>query len=68
VIAELLGKPADTISTGQMSNDLCRLRHHGLIERQPGTHRYQITEVGLTDALFLTRAHDLLRAPGLPNP
>jgi hypothetical protein len=43
VIAELLGKPGDTISAGQMSYDLRRLRHHGLIERQPGTHRYHVT-------------------------
>jgi hypothetical protein len=65
VIAQLLGRPADTITTGMMSYDLRRLRHHGLIERQPGTHRYHVTDIGLTDALFLTRTHDRLLRTGL---
>jgi hypothetical protein len=65
VIAQLLGKPPDTITTAQMSYDLRRLRHHGLIERQPGTHRYHVTDIGLADALFLTRAHDRLLRTGL---
>ena len=65
VIAQLLGKPPESISAGQMSYDLRRLRHHGLIERRPGTHRYDITDIGLADALFLTRAHDRLLRPGL---
>ena len=65
LIAQLLGKPPDTISPGQMSYDLRRLRHHGLIERQPGTHRYHVTDIGLADALFLTRTHDRLLRPGM---
>jgi hypothetical protein len=41
------------------------LRHHGLIERLPGTHRYHVTDIGLTDALFLTRTHDRILRTGL---
>jgi hypothetical protein len=65
VIAQLLGRPPDTISPGQMSYDLRRLRHHGLIERQPATHRYHVTDIGLADALFLTRTHDRLLRTGI---
>ena len=65
VVAELLGKPPETITAGQMSYDLRRLRHHGLIEREPGTHRYRVTDIGLADALFLTRVHDRLLRTGL---
>ncbi|THJ24989.1 hypothetical protein E7Y31_23520, partial [Candidatus Frankia alpina] len=38
--------------------DLRRLRLHGLIERIPGTHRYQIIPTGQRHALFLTRVHN----------
>jgi hypothetical protein len=65
VVAELTGRLPQTISAGQMSYDLRRLRHHGLIERIPGHHRYRVTDIGLTDALFLTRAHDRLLRTGL---
>ena len=45
-----------------MSYDLRRLRLHGLIERIPRTHRYQVTGTGLTEAMFLTPPnHRLLR-------
>ena len=40
---------------GQITYDLRRLRVHGLIERIPRTHRYQVTDTGLRHALFLTR-------------
>ena len=41
-----------------MTYDLRRLRMPGLIERIPGTFRYQVTDAGITRALFLTRLHD----------
>jgi hypothetical protein len=44
LLAGLLGKTPDELSTGQVSYDLRRLRAHGLITRIPGTHRYQITQ------------------------
>jgi hypothetical protein len=48
-----------------MTYDLRRLHAHGLIARQPGTHRYRVTDTGLHHALFLTRAHDRLLRGGL---
>ena len=40
---------------GQISYDLRRLRAHQLIERIPHSRAYQVTEDGLSTALFLTR-------------
>ncbi len=57
-LAGLLGADPDTWPAGRATYDLRRLRLHGLIERIPRTHRYQVTETGLRHALFLTRIHD----------
>jgi len=65
LIAQYLGKPTEAITSGQMSYDLRRLRMHGLIERIPHTHRYQVTSTGLSHAMFLTRLHDRLLRTGL---
>ncbi len=54
-----------TITAGQMTYDLRRLRAHDLIARRPHSHRYQVTDTGLERALFLTRAHDRLLRTGL---
>jgi hypothetical protein len=35
----------------------------GLITRIPGTHRYQVTDPGLDQAMLLTRLHDRLIRP-----
>lgn len=61
----LLGHHPGTISRGQATYDLRRLRHHGLIERIPGSHRYQVTDTGHTEALFLTRIHHRVLTDGL---
>jgi hypothetical protein len=53
-----------TWSAGRATYDLRRLRLHGLIERIPGTHRYQVTDTGLHHAMFLTRVHDRLIRTG----
>ncbi len=37
----------------------------GLIERIPHTHRYQVTDAGHHQALFLTRAHNRLLRTGM---
>ena len=66
-LAPLIGTPAETMTPGQLSYDLRRLRHHGLVERVPGTHRYTVTDHGLHLALFLTRAHNRLLRPGLSD-
>ena len=38
---------------------------HGLIERIPGTFRYQVTDTGQRTARYLTRVHDRLLRTGL---
>jgi hypothetical protein len=48
-----------------MTYNLRRLRLHGLIERIPKTHRYQVTEFGLRSALFFTRFYARILRPGL---
>jgi hypothetical protein len=65
LLPELLGTQPSQFSAGHITYDLRRLRHHGLITRLPGTHRYQVTDTGLHHALFLTRAHDRLLRTGL---
>jgi hypothetical protein len=40
-----------------MTDDLRRLRLHGLIERVPHTHRYRITQVGARVATFYARLY-----------
>jgi hypothetical protein len=65
LITELLGHRPGTVSAGQMTYDLRRLRKHGLITRVPHSHRYRVTDTGLERALFLTRAHDRLLRTGL---
>jgi len=66
-LAPLLGIPAETMTAGQLSYDLRRLRHHGLVQRIDGTHRYTVTDHGLHLALFLTRAHSRLIRTGLSD-
>lgn len=41
--ASLLGKSPQSITPGQMTYHLRRLRLHGLIERLPRSHRYRVT-------------------------
>jgi hypothetical protein len=65
VMAQVPGIPAESITPGKMTYDLRRLRMHGLIERTPGTFRYQVTATGLARALFLTRLHDKFLRTGL---
>jgi hypothetical protein len=65
LIAPLRGRHADTVTAGQMTYDLRRLRLHGLIERTPHSHRYRLTDTGLQQAMFLTRVHDRLLRTGL---
>jgi len=63
-LASLLGIDPTTWTAGRATYDLRRLRLHGLIERIPGTHRYQVTNTGLHHAMFLTRLHDRLIRTG----
>jgi hypothetical protein len=65
LLAESLCRPPGTITPGQATYDLRRLREHGLIERIPRTHRYQVTDTGLRHAMFLTRVHDRVLLTGI---
>jgi hypothetical protein len=65
LLAESLGRPPGTITASQATYDLRRLRAHGLIERIPRTHRYQVTAAGMTTATFLARVHDRVLHAGM---
>ena len=64
-LAPLLGEEPGALTQGRMTYQLRRLRLHGLIERQAGTHRYRVTDLGLRVALFFTRSYARLIRPGL---
>jgi hypothetical protein len=63
--AALLGQTPQSITPGQMTYHLRRLRLHGLIERVPKSHRYRVTDQGWRTILFCTRCHNRLLRPGL---
>lgn len=65
LLAPLLGFAPDQLSQGQMTYHLRRLRLHGLIERIPDTHRYQVTNFGWRVAFFFTCIYTRLIRPGL---
>jgi hypothetical protein len=52
-------------TTGSITYDIRRLKLHGLIQRVPHSHRYEVTDRGLRYALFFTRTYDRLLRPGL---
>jgi hypothetical protein len=66
-LAPLLGLPPSAMTAGQATNDLRRLRTHGLIERIPHTNRYLPTESGLRAAIVLTQTHTRLLSPALAS-
>jgi hypothetical protein len=65
LLAQLLGLDPAHYPQGRMTYDLRRLRLHGIIERIPRSHRYQLTPGGLRIALFFSRVHDRLFRPTL---
>jgi hypothetical protein len=64
-VAQLSGIGADAYAPGRMTYDLRRLRLHGIIAREPGTHRYQVTHDGMRICLFMTKVHHRIIRPGL---
>jgi hypothetical protein len=64
-LAPQLGKTPEDMTGGQISYDLRRLRDCQIIERIPHSRTYQVTEDGLSTALFLTRLTQRLLIPGL---
>ena len=65
LLAQLLGLDPANYPIGRMTYDLRRLRLHGIIERIPHSHRYQLTPEGLRIALFFSRAYARLLRPKL---
>jgi hypothetical protein len=65
LLAPLLGLTPEQLTPGQMTYHLRRLRLHGLIQRLPHTHRYQVTDFGWRVAFFFTRLYSRLIRPGL---
>ena len=63
--AALLGKPSQSITPGQMTYHLRRLRLHGLMERLPESHRYRLTDQGWRSILFCSRCYNRSLRPGL---
>jgi hypothetical protein len=65
--APLLGKEVQSMTQGQMTYHLRRLRLHGVIERIPKTHRYRVTDSGWRTALFCSRCYSRILRPGLAH-
>jgi hypothetical protein len=65
LLAQLLGLDPADYPVGRMTYDLRRLRLHGLIQRIPKSHRYQVTPTGLRIALFFSRTYARLLRPKL---
>ena len=64
-VASLCGLSLDDYGAGRMTYDLRRLRLRGLIERLPGTRRYQLTGEGLCVALAYHRTQARVLGPVL---
>ena len=65
LLAQLLGFDPAKYPVGKLTYDLRRLRLHGIIERIPHSHRYQLTADGLRIALFFSRTYAQLLRPKL---
>jgi hypothetical protein len=64
LLAQLLGFDPANYPVGKLTYDL-RRRLHGIIERIPHSHRYQLTADGLRIALFFSRTYARLLRPKL---
>jgi hypothetical protein len=64
-VAQLMGEAPERYTPGRMTYDLRRLRLHGLIERVPHTHRYEVTALGRRVCLFFTKVNARVIHPGL---
>jgi hypothetical protein len=64
---ELRGLPSGTVTPGQTTYDLRRLKSRGLITRIPHSHRYAVTDQGLHTAHFLTCVYDRFLPTGLAH-
>jgi hypothetical protein len=64
-LAALTGQTTDQLTQGQMTYHLRRLRLRDLIERIPKSHRYRVTDNGLTVALFYTNTYFKFLQPAI---
>ena len=64
-VAQLLGLDLEAYSPGRMTYDLRRLRLHGIIARDKGTHCYRLTHEGMGVCLFMTKVYHRVIRPGL---
>lgn len=62
-VAQFLVRQPDELTSGQMTYQLRRLRLKGLIAKDSGTHRYQVTDAGLRAALLYTGSMSRVIAP-----
>lgn len=65
LLAQLLGLDPANYPIARMTYDLRRLGLHGIIERIPHSHRYQLSADGLRIALFFSRTYARLLRPKL---
>lgn len=56
-IAQFLGRDPGAYTPSQATYDLRRLRLHGLLERLPKSHRYQLTDRGARIAMLYVRVY-----------
>lgn len=63
-VAQLMGHSPEQYAPGRMTYDLRRLRLHGIIVREAGTHRYRLTPEGIRICLFMTKVHHRVIRPG----
>jgi hypothetical protein len=61
--ALIAGLLDNSYTTNRASYDLTRLRRNGLIARVPGRNLYQLTDDGLTFAIFYTKVHNRVLRP-----
>jgi len=66
-LAMITGQPEAIITQGKLTYQLRRLRLHGMIERVPHHHQYQVTTFGFRAAYFFTRIHARLYRPAVPD-
>jgi len=64
-VAQLMGHSPEQYSPGRMTYDLRRLRLHGIIVRDSGSHRYHVTRQGMRICLFMTKVHHRVIRAGL---
>lgn len=67
MMAQLTGCDPEHYPAGRMTYDLRRLRLHGLIQRIPHSHRYDVTAIGMRVAMFFSRTYVRLLCPVLSD-